>query len=227
MSEREGAKTQAVLETLKSLAHRGPAVLVLANTTKSAENYRGRGEIADTFDLLYEARDITGWTPPPGDEWWEHLPSAGDNQWASRASRRRGQTMLRLAFIPSKFRLGIEPEPFCLEIDTSQAPWKLTDITKEIEQAGDVFAQQAQRQTAQRLEAAAEALLEALKALADDEFMLKSDAEHFLRQQSLSQSEARSLLNERYNAEVNPAEGKWRLEKLAHQRGNPIAVTPV
>jgi hypothetical protein len=227
VSEREGAKTQEVLETLKSLAHRGPAVLVLANTTKSAAAYRGRGEIADTVDLLYEARDITGWQPPVGEAWWEHLPDAGDEQWARRASRRRGQTSLRLAFIPSKFRLGIEPEPFCLEMDTARTPWTLADVTEQIERAGAELEQQARQEKADRLEEAAATLLQEIAhRQVDGRMMLKYEAERFLQKQGLSQSEARSLLSQ-FNADAHPTLGKWRLEKLEHQRGHPVAVLPV
>jgi hypothetical protein len=227
VSEREGAKTQEVLETLKALAHRGPAVLVLANTTKSANSYRGRGEIADTVDLLYEARDITGWQPPVGEAWWEHLPDAGDDQWASRASRRRGQTALRLAFIPSKFRLGIEPEPFCLEMDTLHTPWTLADVTEQIEQAGAELAQQARLAEALRIERAINALIEELASRPADRPMLKREAEGHLQASGLKRSEARDLIEDKLNADVHPESGRWHLQPLENQRGNPSAVVLV
>jgi hypothetical protein len=224
VSEREGAKTQEVLETLKALAHRGPAVLVLANTTKSANSYRGRGEIADTVDLLYEARDVTGWKPPVGDAWWEHLPDAGDDQWASRASRRRGQTAMRLAFIPSKFRLGIEPEPFCLEMDTVQTPWTLADVTEQIERAGEELAQLAE---ALRIERAVNALLEDIASCPADRPMLKSEAERHLQASGLKRAEARDLIEHKLNADVHPETGLWRLTKLDHIHGNASALVLV
>ena len=227
VSEREGAKLQEVLETLKALAHRGPAVLALANTTKSAAAYRGRSEIADTVDLLYEARDITGWQPPEGDAWWEHLPDAGDAQWASRASRRRGQTALRLAFVPSKFRMGIEPEPFCLEMDMARAPWTLADVTDAIERAGAERQEQARLAEALRLERAVSALVEAIAGRPPEQPMLKREAEGHLQAAGLKRSEARYVIEEELNAEVHPESGLWRLEPLDNQRGNPSAVVLV
>jgi AAA domain len=125
VSEKEGRQTQEFLATLKDLAHRGPAILALDNTNKAATSYRGRGEKADAVDILYEARDITDWTPSTADAWWESLPEYGDHAWQQRATRCKGQKVLRIAFIPSKFRLGIEPEPFAIEIDTTTTPWTL------------------------------------------------------------------------------------------------------
>jgi hypothetical protein len=202
-------------------------VLVLANTTKSATSYRGRGEIADTVDLLYEARDITGWKPPVGDAWWEHLPNAGDDQWASRASRRRGQTSLRLAFIPSKFRLGIEPERFCLEMDTARTPWTLADVTEAIERAGAELEQQARLAEALRIDRAVQALVEELASRPADRPMLKREAEGHLQASGLKRSEARYLIEDELNADLHPETGWWRLQPLDNQRGNPSAVVLV
>ena len=152
VSEKEGKQTQQYLATLKNLAHRGPAILGLDNTNKAALNYRGRGEKGDTVDILYEARNITGWTPTHGGDWWEDLPDFGEHTWQQRATRRKGQQVLRIAFVPSKFRLAIDPEPFVLEIDTRQEPWTLTDITATIATAGEQAAQAHTRQEHQKLE---------------------------------------------------------------------------
>src|SRR5262249_36149355 len=76
ISEKEGRQTQEFLATLKDLAFRGPAVLCLDNTEKTGRVFRGRGEKSNAVDILYEARDATGWTPPTSDTWWEHLPDA-------------------------------------------------------------------------------------------------------------------------------------------------------
>ena len=129
VSEKEGRQTQEFLATLKDLARRRPALLCLDNTTKAGTNYRGRGEKGDAVDILYECRNITGWTPDHAGDWWEQLPDFGEHTWQQRATRRKGQAVLRVAFIPTKFRLGIEPEPFILEIDTRQEPWTLADVT--------------------------------------------------------------------------------------------------
>jgi RecA-family ATPase len=101
VAEKEGRETQHFLATLKDLAQRGLAIVALDNTVKSGTNYRGRGEKADAVDILYEARDITNWTPTQ-DDWWLELPEAGDHAWASRASRHRQKTHMRIAFVASK-----------------------------------------------------------------------------------------------------------------------------
>jgi hypothetical protein len=75
ISESEGAKLQVAMDVLKGIADRGPAVLVLDNTTKNAMSYRGRGEKTDRIDIAYEARDTTGWVPT-GPEWWLDLPDS-------------------------------------------------------------------------------------------------------------------------------------------------------
>ena len=56
--------------------------------------------------------DPTGDTP-----WWEQLPAADAGSWASRASRRKERSKVRLAFICTKLRGLEEPEPFVVEID--------------------------------------------------------------------------------------------------------------
>ena len=145
VSEKEGKQTQQYLATLKDLAQRGPAILCLDNTNKAAQNYRGRGEKGDAVDILYEARNITGWMPTHGGDWWEDLPDCGEHTWQQRASRRKGQPVMQIAFIPSKFRLAIEPEPFVLAIDTSQDPWTLDDITEDIATAGQRAADETAR----------------------------------------------------------------------------------
>ena len=113
VSEKEGKQTQQYLATLKDLAQRGPAILGLDNTNKAALNYRGRGEKGDAVDILYEARNITGWTPTQGADWWEDLPDFGEHTWQQRASRRKGQQVLRIAFVPANSGWRIDPEPFC------------------------------------------------------------------------------------------------------------------
>src|SRR5262249_7009661 len=114
ISEKEGKATTEVLATLLDLARKDVAILVLNNTTKDGANMRGRGEVSDRADIIYEVRDATGFTPSGKKPWWEELPESGEKEFVRRATRRRGQTDLRLGFIPSKFRLAQEPEPFCL-----------------------------------------------------------------------------------------------------------------
>jgi hypothetical protein len=241
VSEKEGKETQEFLATLKDLAHRGPAVLVLDNTTKDGSNYRGRGEKADAVDILYEARNVTGWTPAQGGDWWESLPDAGENAWKQRASRRNGQAVLRIAFIPSKFRLGIEPEPFILEIDTRQEPWTLADVTQQIAAAGEQAAQEDRRQAQARVTQAEEALVRALAAQPAKTPMRKDQAVAFLCDHGLTRKVARTLVEQGGNREVYP-EGRWVLrpvpghnraltvhlaaEHPMHGAGNDVAKTP-
>jgi hypothetical protein len=224
ISEREGKQTQEFLATLKDLAHRGPAVLALDNTNKAATSYRGRGEKADAVDILFEARDITGWTPLAGADWWEHLPEYGDHTWQSRASRRQGQAVLRIAFIPSKYRLGIEPSPFALEIDTRTDPWTLADITDTLATQGEEAAREHRATEYAKMESAVNALVAELSKRAPDTPMLKTAAGNFLQGQGLSRRQARTLLEDTYNADVYPTDGLWRLVPQEQVKNNPVAV---
>jgi hypothetical protein len=224
ISEKEGKQTQEFLATLKDLAHRGPAILVLDNTTKSATSYRGRGEKADAVDILYEARDITGWTPASGDAWWESLPEYGDHTWQQRATRHKGQKILRIAFIPSKFRLGIEPDPFALEIDTTTTPWSISDITHKLTQEGTTAAQQTRTQARQQLEQAAKALRDDLQKQDPDHPMKKTEAIEFLIGHGLTRKQARNVLEKAFNVNIYPQDGYWTLKEDSKQRGKPICV---
>jgi hypothetical protein len=145
VTEKESKQFTQALAVIKDLAHRGPGILVLHNTIKSAEHYRGRGELADTIDILYEVRDATHWLPLASGEWWESLPDAGEKDWAKRATRRQDNACLRLAFIASKFRLGLEPKPFILEIDLRVDPWTLREVTRQVIANGKQAAQAAAR----------------------------------------------------------------------------------
>ena len=223
VSEKEGKQTQQYLATLKDLARRGPAILALDNTNKAALNYRGRGEKADAVDILYEARNITGWTPTQGKDWWEDLPDFGEHTWQQRATRRKGQAVLHIAFVPSKFRLGIDPEPFVLAIDTTQDPWTLDDITEEIATAGARAADETARLERAKLLAAETALCQAIQTRDSAHPLLKSEAEHFLCAHGLRQKVARTLLMSGGNRDLYPA-GRWVLREIPGARGKPIGV---
>jgi hypothetical protein len=222
VSEREGRQTQEFLATLKDLARRGPALLCLDNTNKAGNVYRGRGETADAVDILYECRNLTGWTPTHGGDWWEDLPDFGGQTWQARATRRKGQAVLRIAFIPTKYRLGIEPEPFVLDIDTRQEPWTLADVTEEVATASAQAAQEASRQDRARITRAEEALVQALTARAGAASMLKREAETLLCDCGLTHKVARTLLESGGNRDVSPA-GRWVLRPLSeHNRATGI-----
>ena len=85
---------------------------------------------------MFEVRDCTNFHPSGKKPWIEELPAADAGSWASKSSRRKGQVKFRLAFIPTKFRIGEEPEPFAMEINTESQPWTMTDVTDSIRQAG-------------------------------------------------------------------------------------------
>jgi hypothetical protein len=227
ISEKEGRQTQEFLATLKDLARRGPALLCLDNTTKAATQYRGRGEKADAVDILYECRNITGWTPSKAGDWWEDLPDFGEHTWQQRATRRTGQAVLRMAFIPSKFRPGIEPEPFVLEIDTRVDPWTLADVTAEIATAGAQAAQDQRRHDRQQVEHAAQHLMKALIARSAETPILKEEAETLLRGYGLTRKAARTLLESGGNRDVYP-QGQWIIRPIpGHPSGKALGVYPI
>ena len=215
ISEAEGAKLQQAMDTLKSLADRGPAVMVLDNTTKNATNYRGRGEKLDRVDIAYEARDVTGWTPT-GPEWWIDLPDAAASNWQEQASRHQKADKRRLAFIPIKFRFGIEPEPFICEIDFTTKPWSLQDVTETIKEQGDSAYKEERLNHAAKQFAAVEALVVEVRRR-DEEGMPaigKREAEHFMYDLGgLTQHEACRLLVS-HDANTYPSEGRWRIEAI-------------
>jgi len=221
ITEKEGKQTTQVLATIKDLAAKGFAVLLLQNTTKDALSYKGREEWADRVDILYEVRDATGFTPSGKRRpWWQELPEAGASAWAERAARRKGRIDYRLAFISAKFRLGQEPEPFCLEIYLpNDEPWTLRDVTQEIVGAGEEAVARAERAKAEGLEEAAEALAKAVsERAAKGNPILKTEAEIFLcDEQGLRQKEARQLITDKK---------LWQIQKVPG-KGGPLALYPI
>jgi hypothetical protein len=219
VSEREGRETQHFLATLKDLAQRGLAIVALDNTIKAGTNYRGRGEKADAVDILYEARDITNWTPSQ-DDWWLDLPEAGDHTWASRASRHRHKTHMRIAFVASKFRLGMDPAPFAVEIDFQGDCWTLRDMTEELVYAGEEARDIDRKAKQDHFRRATVALETAISQRTQANPMTKTEAERVLMDEGLRRQEARNLL-EAQNGH------HWRLTVWVSQRGRPIIVVPL
>src|SRR5262249_43520382 len=113
-SARPGLAVAALLDVVRGTA--GPAALVLGNTIKSGSHGRGSGVIEDRADIVFEVRDATGFQPSGDCDWWTELPQPGRDAWAGRASRRKRRDSYRLALVPSKFRVGEEPEPFAFEV---------------------------------------------------------------------------------------------------------------
>jgi AAA domain len=196
ITEKEGRLTTEVLATLLDLARRGIAILLLMNVTKDGVAFRGRGEWTERVDIAYEVRDATGFTPSGKREWWRELPPAGEAEWADRAARRTGKVTFRLAFVPNKFRLGMEPDPFCLELHLpAGAPWTLADVTDQLITAGEAAVQAAtqaeQAQQAHTVQALADLVAERHRQGAP---LSKNDAETFLREHDIGRNEARTLI---------------------------------
>jgi hypothetical protein len=220
ITEKEGRQNSEVLATLLDLAHRGVAILLLQNTEKTGTNIRGRGEWADRADIQYEVRDATGFTPSGKRSWWLELPADGAANWAERAARRKGRTEYRLAFIPAKFRLAAEPDPFCLEISLLEGePWTLRDVTADILSAAQATLQAAEE--AKTEATAAESLAELVRARSLEDPVLKTEAEQYLCGEGLSKRAARSVIADRADL--------WEMKPLPAGRGKgtPQALFPV
>jgi hypothetical protein len=226
-----GAATERITETdtgatgqglahLLDLARKGPAVLLLGNTVKSAAHYRGSGIWADRLDILYEVRDATDFTPGGKGAWWLELPEAGEAAWGTRAARRKRRTDYRLALIPSKFRIGEEPEPWCVEIHLADPPWSLRDITAELVAAGDQAREHVARATAEARHEAITALARRVTEQAAAGMPLLTEAaETLLRASGMTRRAARELI----------AEGRdrhWTLTAGAGP-GHPVELRPL
>lgn len=144
-------------------------------------------------------RDATDFIPTLKKPWWEELPEAHEGAWAARAARRKGRCDFRLAFIPSKYRLGPEPELFCLELQLEGGgPWTLEDVTHKLQEAGEAARDEADRAHKARIQLAAEELL-ALVIERDKAGrpVLKTEAETFLSKgQDITQREARQVIKD-------------------------------
>jgi hypothetical protein len=194
ITEKEGKETSLVLATLLDLAHQGPAVLALANCTKDALTIKGRGDWSDRADIVYEVRDATGFTPSGKKPWWLELPPASESDWADRATRRRSRTDYRLAFFASKFRIGQQPEPFCIEINLFGPQWTITDVTDSLVAIGKKFEQENAQTENHGLAMLAAAVH---KAHGEDKPMTKTGAENYLRdylKDQITQKRARFLI---------------------------------
>jgi hypothetical protein len=205
IGEQDSAKPSRAIAPLLDIARRedGPAVLILGNTIKSGAHSRGSGVIEDRADIVYEVRDATDFHPTGSKPWVEELPPAGVDSWTSRSSRRKQREKYRLAFVATKFRIGEEPEPFILEIDTTAEPWTVSDVTDQVDQEGAAVRQRKAKEKATRLDTAAQELRAeiARRVHAKEPCMRKrQDAEPFLMVEGikLTRKEARDLLTDRH-----------------------------
>jgi hypothetical protein len=222
VTEKEGKETTLILATVLDLIHKGPAVLLLSNCTKDALNTRGRGEWQDRIDIQYEVRDATGFTPSGKKDWWQELPEAGESAWADRAARRKNRTDYRLAFVPSKFRLGVQPDPFCLELRLpADDLWTLDDVTADLIEAGENTIKESAAKKEQKEKAAVDALSEVVGIRhAKKDPILKTQAQDYLHDEmEISRDRARELVK----ANVGVL---WIFES-AGGKGNPQALTPI
>lgn len=138
VGEGDSAQPSKAFANVLNLARRrdGPAIIVLGNTIKSGAHSRGSGVLEDRADIVYEVRDATDLKSTGTKDWWHELAPAGVADWAARATRRKRRDGYKLAFIPTKFRIGEEPDPFCYEIDHRPSPWELREVTDGIIAAG-------------------------------------------------------------------------------------------
>jgi hypothetical protein len=208
VGEQDSAKPAKAIAPLLDIAHRadGPAILILGNTIKSGSHGRGSGVLEDRGDIVYEVRDATDFQPSGTKPWWTELPAAGREAWAERATRRQQRDRYVLAFVPSKFRVGIEPEPFALEIDLSTEPWQLREVTAALDQA----AESARAQAAADKAKAEQALVERFMAEVDrraevgEQPLIRTEAVEVLHGYGTSREAARALLD-------REAGKRWRL----------------
>jgi hypothetical protein len=224
VGEQDSGKSSKAIAPLLDIAHRadGPAILVLGNTIKSGTHGRGSGIIEDRADISYEVRDATNFHPSGTKPWWEELPAAGRDVWAERASRRKHRDTYRLAFVPSKFRVGEEPAPFILEIDLSTDPWSYRDVTERIEaDAEAAHASEAERKVKAQAQALDRLATEVNRRAAAGEPPLNlSGAVKMLVAGGVPRDPSRTLLN-------REAGTRWRLVKDDAQLGHPILVVGV
>lgn len=188
-------ETTLAIANLLDVSHKGPAILALANCTKDALTMKGRGEWMDRADIIYEVRDATGFTASGKKSWSLELPSGAEADFADRANRRRSRTDYRLAFIPSKYRGDMQPDPFCLEINLpANAQWTITDVTDSLVANGKKFDDDNAQTENHGLRFLAAAVH---KAYSDDKPMTKTAAENFLRddlKDRITQKRARFLI---------------------------------
>jgi hypothetical protein len=195
VGEQDSAKPSLAVAALLDVvrATQGPAALVLGNGIKSGSHGRGSGVIEDRLDIVFEVRDATGFKPSGTKDWVEELPPAGRDAWQERAARRRKRAAYRLAFVPTKFRIGEEPEPFAFEVSCASEPWACRDVTSELVSEGEQARQDAEAAKVKTLDDAATALADEVKARGS--MLVRGEAESFLVGRGLTRNGARELVD--------------------------------
>jgi AAA domain-containing protein len=198
VGEQDSAKPSRAIAPILDIARRenGPAVLVLGNCVKSAQHSRGSGVVEDRADIVFEVRDATDFHPTGSKPWVEELPAQGAKDWVSRSARRKLRQQFRLAFIATKFRLGEEPEPFMVEINTVTEPWSLRDVTDEVDREGAEARERRVRAKADAIAAAVGALHAEIvrREQAGEADILKAQAEGFLTPRGFKRKIAREAI---------------------------------
>ena len=221
--EQDSAKPSLAIAPLLDIVHTaaGPAVLVLGNTVKSGSHGRGSGVIEDRADIVFEVRDATDLRPTGTKAWWLELPAADRGSWADRAARRKRRDTYRLAFVPTKFRIGEEPDPFVFEIRLNLNPWTFAEVTAEMLAAGEQAQEEVVREAKDRLERAAAALTAevAARAAVGAPMSVRDDAEPFLTDLGLSRQAARKLIADRTGH-------AWRVTGTGRRRDPKVLLPP-
>ena len=221
VGEQDSSKPSRAIAALLDVARatNGPAVLILGNVIKSGAHSRGSGVIEDRADIVFEVRDATDVKPTGSKPWWEELPPAGADAWAQRATRRKKRDRYRLALVPSKYRVGEEPDPLALEIDLSAEPWQLRNVADELIEMGEASRREAAEAGDKRLDAVADALRQAVKdggaLLMNDEAIPLLVTGH-----GLKRAEARALVQRHAGA-------LWLLDPPIGRRGKPVRIVSV
>src|SRR5207247_9447652 len=134
--------------------------------------------------------------------WHEELPPAGAEDWGGRASRRQKRAVYRLAFVPTKYRIGEEPEPLIYEVDHTTEPWQMRDVTADVISQGDAAQEQQRRDAAERIDKAIESLISETQS----QELSKTKAEAFLMSKGMTRQTARELIERQ-------AGRHWKLAK--------------
>jgi hypothetical protein len=199
IGEQDSGKPSRAIASVLDIARRegGPGVLILGNCVRTGRHSRGSGVIEDRSDIVFEVRDCTNFHPTGKKPWIEELPAADAGSWASKSSRRKGQTKFRLALIPTKFRIGEEPEPFAIEIDTATHPWSIADVTDGMDQEGAAARERQAQARVSAIKSATDSLKTEIlrRETAGEPAIMKKQAEGFLSSLSIKQKIARETID--------------------------------
>jgi hypothetical protein len=198
VGEQDSGKPSRAIAPILDIIRRegGPAVLVLGNCVKTGKHSRSSGVVEDRADVVFEVRDATDFHPTGSSPWIEELPAQGASDWAARSSRRKLRSNFRLAFVPTKFRLGEEPGPFIMEVSTVEEPWSLRDVTSEIDREGAMARHRREQDKAGAIRAAIEGLRVEIvrRNQAGEDEILITKAEAFLAVRGFKRKVAREAI---------------------------------